>query len=146
MEQKTINNVLQVMTPDKTKIVAMTSFDGGSTSEEFMDNYDYSLKKLITTAELDLLKAEKESYLPHAVFYKNKTPEAWQQFVEQDLQHFKDGMTDRTLIIVRCFEQASVDEESEEMAYVPVHVDIPDIVKLPQVFNYDKMYEDEVVA
>jgi hypothetical protein len=139
-ESHAINNVLQVFSQDETKLVAMTSFDGGDTSEEFMDNYDFSLKKLITMTEFSELKESKERYLPHAVFGRSKTPEVWQQFVETDLIHYKNEVNDKTYVIVRCFE-AETDEDGESGPYTPVHVDVEDHIKLPQVIKMSK-YED----
>lgn len=131
MSEHAINNVLQIFTSDQTGVVAMTTFDGGDTSEEFLENYDYSLKKLITIDEFETLKENKETYLPHVVFGRSKTPEVWQPFIENDLEHYQNSKIDRTYVIVRCFEKTEEDD-----MYVPVHVDVEDHIKMPQVVKY----------
>jgi len=130
MSEHAINNVLQIFTTNQEGVVAMTTFDGGETSEEFMKNYDYSLKKLITVGEFEVLKENKETYLPHAVFGRSKTPEVWEPFVEKDLEHYSNTKIDRTYVIVRCF------EKTDEEKYLPIHVDVEDHIKMPQMVKH----------
>lgn len=121
------NNIVSLFKQDNQGYVVLTSFDGGDTPKDFLENYNSALQKIITMDEYQNIHESGEKiYIPHAVFGSSKTPDCWVSFVDNDLEKFVVGVTDRTYVIVRCF-------EVEDEQYVPVHVDVEGHVQMPQM-------------